>query len=137
MSHAARLRELLAGPAFIAPGCYDGLTALQIQQAGFDCAYLSGASVAFTRLGRPDIGPVHAPELLVGAVVSPAPSMMRSDPQRVPRTCLDPMPKLESQVLVPSFRKVICACCHASSVLRLVGMEFWVTKTASFFASTP
>jgi 2-methylisocitrate lyase-like PEP mutase family enzyme len=56
MSHAARLRELLAGPAFIAPGCYDGLTALQIQQAGFDCAYLSGASVAFTRLGRPDIG---------------------------------------------------------------------------------
>ena len=56
MSHASRLRELLAGPAFIAPGCYDGLTALQIQQAGFDCAYLSGASVAFTRLGRPDIG---------------------------------------------------------------------------------
>jgi len=56
MSHAVRLRELLAGPAFIAPGCYDGLTALQIQQAGFECAYLSGASVAFTRLGRPDIG---------------------------------------------------------------------------------
>lgn len=56
MSHAARLRELLAGPAFIAPGVYDGLTALQVQQAGFDCAYVSGASVAFTRLGRPDIG---------------------------------------------------------------------------------
>lgn len=56
MSHAARLRELLAGPAFIAPGVFDGLTALQVQQAGFGCAYLSGASVAFTRLGRPDIG---------------------------------------------------------------------------------
>jgi len=56
MSHATRLRELLAGPAFIAPGVYDALTALQVQQAGFDCAYLSGASVAFTRLGRPDIG---------------------------------------------------------------------------------
>jgi 2-methylisocitrate lyase-like PEP mutase family enzyme len=56
MSHAARLRELLTGPAFIAPGVYDGLTALQVQQAGFGCAYLSGASVAFTRLGRPDIG---------------------------------------------------------------------------------
>jgi len=56
MSHAARLRELLAGPAFIAPGVYDGLTALQVQQAGFGCAYVSGASVAFTRLGRPDIG---------------------------------------------------------------------------------
>jgi len=56
MSHATRLRELLAGPAFIAPGVYDALTALQVEQAGFDCAYLSGASVAFTRLGRPDIG---------------------------------------------------------------------------------
>lgn len=56
MSHATALRQLLAGPAFIAPGCYDGLTALQVQQAGFACAYLSGASVAFTRLGRPDIG---------------------------------------------------------------------------------
>jgi 2-methylisocitrate lyase-like PEP mutase family enzyme len=56
MSHAARLRELLAGPAFIAPGCYDAFTALLVEQAGFGCAYLSGASVAFTRLGRPDIG---------------------------------------------------------------------------------
>lgn len=55
-SHAAKLRELLAGPAFIAPGVYDGLTALQVQQAGFSCTYVSGASVAFTRLGRPDIG---------------------------------------------------------------------------------
>jgi 2-methylisocitrate lyase-like PEP mutase family enzyme len=56
MSHAARLRELLAGPAFIAPGCYDALTALLIEQAGFACGYVSGASIAFTRLGRPDIG---------------------------------------------------------------------------------
>jgi 2-methylisocitrate lyase-like PEP mutase family enzyme len=56
MTHASRLRELLAGPAFIAPGVYDGLTAMQVEQAGFSCAYVSGASVAFTRLGRPDIG---------------------------------------------------------------------------------
>ena len=56
MTHASRLRELLAGPAFIAPGVYDGLTAMQVEQAGFGCAYVSGASVAFTRLGRPDIG---------------------------------------------------------------------------------
>ncbi len=56
MSHARRLRQLLAGPAFIAPGCYDALTALLIEQAGFGCAYVSGASIAFTRLGRPDIG---------------------------------------------------------------------------------
>ncbi|MBN8280541.1 MAG: oxaloacetate decarboxylase [Gammaproteobacteria bacterium] len=56
MSHARRLRELLAGPAFIAPGCYDAFTALLIEQAGFGCAYVSGASIAFTRLGRPDLG---------------------------------------------------------------------------------
>jgi 2-methylisocitrate lyase-like PEP mutase family enzyme len=56
VSHAARLRQLLAGPAFIAPGCYDAFTALLVEQAGFGCAYLSGASIAFTRLGRPDIG---------------------------------------------------------------------------------
>ena len=57
MSHARKLRELLAADsALVAPGVYDGLTALLVQQAGFDCAYLSGASVSFTRLGRPDIG---------------------------------------------------------------------------------
>ena len=56
MSHSTRLRELLVGQAFIAPGCYDAFTALLIEQAGFGCAYVSGASIAFTRLGRPDIG---------------------------------------------------------------------------------
>ena len=57
MSHARELRNLLAGDApVVAPGVFDGLTALLVQQAGFDCAYLSGASVSFTRLGRPDIG---------------------------------------------------------------------------------
>ena len=56
MSHSSRLRELLAGQPFIAPGCYDAFTALLIEQAGFSCAYVSGASIAFTRLGRPDIG---------------------------------------------------------------------------------
>ena len=56
MTHARQFRQLLDGPAFIAPGCYDALTALLIEQAGFGCAYLSGASIAFTRIGRPDIG---------------------------------------------------------------------------------
>ena len=56
-SHARRLRQLLAEPSpFIAPGVFDGLTALQVQQAGFDCAYLSGASLSIARLALPDIG---------------------------------------------------------------------------------
>src|SRR6056297_1758970 len=40
----------------IAPGVYDGLTAALAGQAGFEALYLSGAAVAYTRLGRPDIG---------------------------------------------------------------------------------
>lgn len=56
MSHARALRNLLAGPAFIAPGCYDAFTALLVEQAGFGAAYVSGASVSWARIGRPDIG---------------------------------------------------------------------------------
>lgn len=51
------LRAALAGPDIIvAPGCYDALTAFLAESAGFSAAYLSGASIAYTRLGRPDIG---------------------------------------------------------------------------------
>jgi 2-methylisocitrate lyase-like PEP mutase family enzyme len=50
-------RSLLARPDIIvAPGCYDALTALLIEAAGFPAAYLSGASLAYTRFGGPDIG---------------------------------------------------------------------------------
>ena len=47
----------------IAPGVYDALTALLAEQAGFEALYLSGASIAYTRLGRSDIGLVTASEL--------------------------------------------------------------------------
>ncbi|WP_227268251.1 isocitrate lyase/PEP mutase family protein [Roseobacter weihaiensis] len=40
----------------VAPGVYDGLTATLAEAAGFQALYLSGAAVAYTRLGRPDIG---------------------------------------------------------------------------------
>jgi 2-methylisocitrate lyase-like PEP mutase family enzyme len=57
MSPAKQLRARLAGDtATIAPGVYDALTALLVEQAGFHCAYVSGASVSFTRIGRPDLG---------------------------------------------------------------------------------
>lgn len=49
-------QRLNRAPAVLAPGCYDALSALLIEQAGFEAAYLSGASVAYTQLGRPDIG---------------------------------------------------------------------------------
>ncbi|MFV0492682.1 MAG: oxaloacetate decarboxylase [Pseudorhodobacter sp.] len=51
------LRERLAAPQILlAPGVYDPLTAALAEQAGFEALYLSGAAVAYTRLGRPDIG---------------------------------------------------------------------------------
>ena len=57
MNPAQKLRQLLAAEeAVIAPGVFDALTVLMVEQAGFDCAYVSGASVSFTRIGRPDLG---------------------------------------------------------------------------------
>lgn len=51
------LRDRLnRAPILVAPGVYDGLTALLAEQAGFEALYLSGAAVAYTKLGRPDIG---------------------------------------------------------------------------------
>ncbi|MEI6304286.1 MAG: isocitrate lyase/PEP mutase family protein, partial [Betaproteobacteria bacterium] len=58
------LRQRLTQPGLIlAPGVYDALSALLVEQAGFEAAYLSGASIAYTRLGRPDIGLVSASEV--------------------------------------------------------------------------
>src|SRR6185312_10950386 len=49
-------------PILIAPGVYDPLTALIAEQAGFEAMYVSGAAIAYTRLGRPDIGLVSMSE---------------------------------------------------------------------------
>jgi len=46
-----------------APGVYDALTASIATDAGFECLYLSGAAVAYTKLGRPDIGLTSASEM--------------------------------------------------------------------------
>ena len=58
------LRERLKRkPILLAPGVYDALGALLAEQAGFEALYLSGAGIAYTRLGRPDIGLVTASEV--------------------------------------------------------------------------
>ncbi|WP_439508198.1 isocitrate lyase/PEP mutase family protein [Yoonia sp.] len=58
------LRARLSQPdILIAPGVYDGLTAAIATDAGFEALYLSGAAVAYTRLGRPDIGLSTASEM--------------------------------------------------------------------------
>jgi len=58
------LKDRLSRPEILAaPGVYDGLTAALAEQAGFEALYLSGAAVAYTRLGRPDIGLTTASEM--------------------------------------------------------------------------
>ena len=58
------LRERLAQPRIlVAPGIFDALTGMVAQQAGAEAAYLSGASIAYTRFGRPDIGLVSMSEV--------------------------------------------------------------------------
>lgn len=56
-------QRLQQDQALLAPGVYDALTALVAQQAGFEAVYLSGASIAYTRLGRSDIGLTTATEV--------------------------------------------------------------------------
>jgi 2-methylisocitrate lyase-like PEP mutase family enzyme len=55
--------RLAAPPILIAPGVYDALTAHLAERAGFSALYVSGAGIAYTRLGRPDIGLVAMSEV--------------------------------------------------------------------------
>lgn len=64
MDKALSLRDLLVAPEIlVAPGVYDAFSALLAERAGFQALYLSGASIAYTRLGRPDIGLVDRSEV--------------------------------------------------------------------------
>ncbi len=64
MADAETLRSRLARkPIVVAPGVYDPFTALVATQAGFSTLYVSGAAIAYTKLGRPDIGLVTMTEV--------------------------------------------------------------------------
>ena len=55
--------RLTRKPIVVAPGVYDAFTALMAAQVGFATLYVSGAAIAYTRLGRPDIGLVSMTEV--------------------------------------------------------------------------
>ena len=64
----ARLRSLLAEQSpVVAPGTFNALFARLIVEAGFPAVYLSGAGVANTLLGQPDLGIVTMNEMLLVA----------------------------------------------------------------------
>eukprot|EP01037_Dinobryon_pediforme_P024367 gene24367-26145_t len=62
-SDAGFAARLARKPIVVAPGVYDALTASMAAEAGFEALYLSGASIAYTKLGRPDIGLVSSSEV--------------------------------------------------------------------------
>ncbi len=57
------LSRLKRRPIVVAPGVFDALTGSLAQDAGFEAVYLSGAGIAYTKLGRPDIGLVSMAEV--------------------------------------------------------------------------
>jgi len=65
----AQLRDLVAPDETGArrllslPGCWDGFSALLVEQAGFEAAFVSGGAVSMARLGRPDIGLLSVVEI--------------------------------------------------------------------------
>ncbi len=68
-AHVGRLRQALApledGTRRLIniPGCWDGLSALLIEQTGFPAAFLTGGGLSMARFGRPDLGLVTSTEL--------------------------------------------------------------------------
>ena len=62
MNSRQTLRQLLKrDKLLVAPGCFDGLSARLVEEAGFEAAYLSGGAVARS-MGIPDIGLVTLSE---------------------------------------------------------------------------
>ena len=64
MSPQSTLRNRLGkNKILVVPGVYDALGAIMAERAGFEALYLSGASIAYTKLGSPDIGLITLNEL--------------------------------------------------------------------------
>src|ERR1700738_786273 len=71
-SKAARLRELIAKGAVMMPGVPNASIARQVERAGFDAVYVSGAGMANATAGVPDIGLLTLTEVvrLAGYIAS-------------------------------------------------------------------
>jgi 2-methylisocitrate lyase-like PEP mutase family enzyme len=67
MNQTSKLRAALDEPGMvIAPGAYDGLTAMLVAQAGFPAVYMTGAGTSVSH-GYPDFGLLTATEMIANA----------------------------------------------------------------------
>jgi|SRR4051794_14427407 len=67
MEEAAALRRLIDGPGMlVAPGAYDALGAVLVEQAGFAACYMTGAGTSVS-LGYPDFGLLTMSEMVDNA----------------------------------------------------------------------
>jgi 2-methylisocitrate lyase-like PEP mutase family enzyme len=67
MTQTNKLRALLRAPGMvIAPGAYDGLTAILVAQAGFPAVYMTGAGTSVSH-GYPDFGLLTETEMVANA----------------------------------------------------------------------
>ena len=65
MTPGKRLKKMLAeNPPVVLPGVYDALSAAVAHNTGHEAVYMSGAAVAQSTLGRPDIGLTTMNELV-------------------------------------------------------------------------
>ncbi len=63
---ARRLREMIEKQTVVLPGAFNALTAMQIEKAGFQALYISGAGLSAVR-GLPDIGLLSLTEVVADA----------------------------------------------------------------------
>src|SRR5216117_4153812 len=63
MSKSKRLRELIAQGAVMMPGVPNAAMARQVERAGFEAVYISGAGMANATAGMPDIGLLTSTEV--------------------------------------------------------------------------
>jgi 2-methylisocitrate lyase-like PEP mutase family enzyme len=62
------LKKLLQSKdPILAPGAYDAMSALLIQEAGFDVVYMTGFGSSASQLGQPDVGLLTMPEMVSNA----------------------------------------------------------------------
>jgi methylisocitrate lyase len=65
MKKSAVLRNAIMGRrALVVPGCYDALSSKIIEACGFEAVQISGAGVAASFLGLPDVGLVQMKDIL-------------------------------------------------------------------------